>query len=272
VPLAPAEPNAYDSLGMTYQFMGRYDEAIATYKQGLEVDPEFDIAVFHLANSYLQLGRYKDALSLYERYIRLAPSDGERSLGHRSIGRVYLKRGDLAKAEASAAREIRLLKKPGMISFILAAERGDFKAAARIVEGLRPDVDLARGQRGFLRLHYWMVGYLALKRGQSAEAVENFQEALRHRSLAWDIDSLEDCLANAYLELGRLDEAIGEYERILRVNPSYPLAHYHIALAYERKGDRERARAAYERFLEIWNEADQDLPEVIEAKHRLAPQ
>ena len=109
---------------------------------------------------------------------------------------------------------------------------------------------------------------MALKRGQPAEAIENLREALRQRSLGWDIDSLEDCLANAYLELGRFDEAIAEYERILTVNPHYPLIHYYLAVTYDKKGEHERARAEYERFLELWNGADQDLPEVIEAKRR----
>jgi tetratricopeptide (TPR) repeat protein len=83
------------------------------------------------------------------------------------------------------------------------------------------------------------------------------------------VDGVEDCLANAYLELGRWDDAVAEYERLLRLNPNYPLAEYHLGQAYERKGRHDRARAAYERFLEIWRDADADIPEVIVAKKRL---
>jgi predicted Zn-dependent protease len=111
---------------------------------------------------------------------------------------------------------------------------------------------------------------LALKRGRAAEAVEYFRSATRRLPLSWNVDSaVEDCLADAYLELGQLDEAITEYERILRLNPNYPLAHYHLGQAYERKGDRDRARVAYERFLQIWAGADPDIPEVMEAKRRV---
>ena len=45
-------------------------------------------------------------------------------------------------------------------------------------------------------------------------------------------------IANAYLELGRLDEAIAEYERILKLNPNYPLLHYHLAQTYEQRASR----------------------------------
>ena len=86
------------------------------------------------------------------------------------------------------------------------------------------------------------------------------------------IDPLEDCLAQAFLETGYIDEAICEYERILRLNPNYPLAQYNLAQAYERKGQKDQARAAYERFLQTWKDADADadLPEVITAHQRLA--
>ena len=81
---------------------------------------------------------------------------------------------------------------------------------------------------------------------------------------------MEDCLANAYLELGRLDEAIAEYERILRLNPNYPLVRYHLAQAYERKGLRDQARAEYERFLQVWKDADGNIPAVVGAKKALS--
>jgi tetratricopeptide (TPR) repeat protein len=70
--------------------------------------------------------------------------------------------------------------------------------------------------------------------------------------------------------LGRYDEAIAEYQRILRLNPNYPLAHYHLGLAYERKGQSNQARAEFRHFLEVWKDADPDIPEVVAAKQRLA--
>ena len=83
------------------------------------------------------------------------------------------------------------------------------------------------------------------------------------------MDAYEDCLANAYLELGRFDEAIAEYERILKLNPNYPLVHYHLAQAYEREGQNDQAHAEYQRLLQVWKDADADVPEVVRAKRIL---
>ena len=48
-----------------------------------------------------------------------------------------------------------------------------------------------------------------------------------------------------------------------------PLAHYHLAQAYERKGERQEARTAYEQFLQNWRYADAGVPEVVKAKREL---
>jgi predicted TPR repeat methyltransferase len=58
---------------------------------------------------------------------------------------------------------------------------------------------------------------------------------------------------------------------LLRLNPNWAWAQFRLGEAYERKGDGERAQAAYRRLLEIWKDADPDIPEVIEAKARLNP-
>lgn len=78
-----------------------------------------------------------------------------------------------------------------------------------------------------------------------------------------------DCLANAYLQLGRLDEAIAEDQRVLRLNPNDALSRYHLGLAYECKGMGTEARAELGRFLQIWKDADADIPELRDAKARM---
>jgi tetratricopeptide (TPR) repeat protein len=165
-----------------------------------------------------------------------------------------------------AVKESRLRKSPSFIHLILAAERGHWQKAAKLINDLGV---IDRGRRGTLRYYYWQAGYLALKSGRNDEALEHFRSALKEGAPVYDVDPFEDCLANAYLQLGRTDEAIAEYERILRLNPNYPLAHYHLAQAYERKGEKEQARRYYEQFLQIWKDADADIPEVIAAKQSL---
>jgi len=39
---------------------------------------------------------------------------------------------------------------------------------------------------------------------------------------------------------------------------------------YEKKGDTQLAIQNYEKFLDLWKDADEDLPDLIDAKKRLA--
>ncbi len=47
------------------------------------------------------------------------------------------------------------------------------------------------------------------------------------------------------------------------------LAHYQLGILYEKKGERAEAAKAFKSFLEIWKDADPDIPEVRDAKRRL---
>jgi tetratricopeptide (TPR) repeat protein/DNA-binding winged helix-turn-helix (wHTH) protein len=269
--LAPNDPNAWDSLADCHQGLGQYEQAAAAYSRALALNPESRIAVIHLGNLYLRQGRYRAAIEQYQRHWQIARDDAQRARSFECIAWVYLKQGDLPRAAAAISEEVKYNPKSLWSSLVLALARGDHASAQKLSEALfTPDVYNHLHERGLLRLWNYPRGYLALKQGRAEEAINHFRAAVRQRPVEWNYDSFEDCLANAYLELGRLDDAIAEYEGILRLNPNYPLAHYHLGQAYERKGERERARAAYERFLQIWQDADADIPEVIDAKARLA--
>jgi tetratricopeptide (TPR) repeat protein len=267
VQLAPEEPNAHDSLGMSYQQSGSYGQALAEYNAALAEDPEFEPAIIHLGDVYFQQGRYREALAQYQRYIRVTRSDTARAVGYGSIARVYLRKRDLVRAEQAARNENRCA--PGAVwnLLLVALERKDTAAAARLKAAFLHSAPYpARGSRNELRSSDYDLGMLALRQRQPEKAVAHFQAALRHLPPSSGMDLYEDCLAGAYLDLGRLDEAIAEYQRILRLNPNYPLAQFHLAEACARKGQAAQARAAYARFLEIWNNADADIPEVVQAR------
>jgi tetratricopeptide (TPR) repeat protein len=86
-----------------------------------------------------------------------------------------------------------------------------------------------------------------------------------------------DIVARAYYKKGEIDRAILEYERLTSPEPNkrgrlliHPLWRYELAKLYEEKGSKVKAIEQYEKFLEIWKDADENLPEPIDAKNRLA--
>lgn len=269
VQLAPDEPNAHDSLADAYQWAGRYEEAISEYERALTLKPDFEIAIVHLGNTYFQQGRYQQAMKEYERYIHDAPSDLERMRGYNTIALVELRKGNLPAAQSAANVGLKYNPKDLEVLFTIAVAKKDMAKAAQLKEALENVNQASRGQRPSRRPVWYYRGVFDLNTGNAAEAIYDFKQALTHRAQYWILDAFEDCLANAYLELGRLDEAVAEYQRILKLNPNYPLVHYHLAQAYERKGQQDQARVEYQQFLQVWQGADADIPEVIKAKSAL---
>jgi len=121
--------------------------------------------------------------------------------------------------------------------------------------------------------------YKILK-GEFELAKENFSEAkdLLETASKLRIDgySLES-LANYYYCTGDLDKAVIIYENICGLLKSigwesqecWVQAHFSLGKVHEENGNIEQAIHWYQRFLSIWKDADEDLPDFIEAKSRL---
>ncbi|MBX7169509.1 MAG: tetratricopeptide repeat protein [Pyrinomonadaceae bacterium] len=271
VALEPSKANSFDSLGMTYQWAGHYNEAIVNYQQALKINPKFEIAQVHLGNTYFQSGQFQKSIEAIKKYIELAPSHLERGRGFTYLAYIYRKQNNLNAAKQAA--QTALNEEPFQMGemLIISCDNGDWKTVEKLKNKIFADASFSnRGARLSPRYKYYYLGYIALKKGETETALENFREALRHLPLSWNIDSFEDCLANAYLEIGRYDEAIAEYQRILQINPNYPFAQYSMAKALEKKGQLEDSQIAYRKFLESWKNADQNISEIIQAQKSIS--
>ncbi|MFB0565248.1 MAG: protein kinase [Candidatus Aminicenantaceae bacterium] len=95
--------------------------------------------------------------------------------------------------------------------------------------------------------------------------------------LVYNIPLINDVLARAYQQKGDKDRAIAEYERLATFDPKtpdrrliHPKYHYRLAKLYEEKGWKGKAIEHYEKFLNLWKNADPGIPEVEDARKRLA--
>ena len=122
---------------------------------------------------------------------------------------------------------------------------------------------------------YWIGrGWLALKRGDAEAGLQNFREA---RKVTNSMFSVFHGLGVAYLAFGHPDDAVRELELVTRGTHSSKrnspvasaVAIYHLGLAYEAAGRPNEAAGAYERFLDVFAEADPGFEEIDDAKSRL---
>ncbi len=92
-----------------------------------------------------------------------------------------------------------------------------------------------------------------------------------------DLYQPEVALARAYEMKGDIDQAIGTLESLARVDPKRdgprltpPKVYYDLGRLYEKRGQTDSALNNFRKFLVLWKDADPGLPEVLDAKARLA--
>src|SRR5690606_32640352 len=100
-------------------------------------------------------------------------------------------------------------------------EKDEGEPFEEVADGIRRDLELEKGSAQF---EAWLAGLRA------EAAVTVFDPELRARQL---------------VEIGRLDQAIAQYQEAIALRPHDPYLHYHLADTLERVGARDEALGAY---------------------------
>ncbi|NOR21852.1 MAG: tetratricopeptide repeat protein, partial [Candidatus Aminicenantes bacterium] len=160
-------------------------------------------------------------------------------------------------------------------------------AKSRLAEVKSTLPEVSHGFKDWVLFHYSLLSAEALlAKGSFEKAIDVCEEASPFATppgmhirmfLRLNLPSLKDVLARAYLKKGEIDKSITEYERLITFDPKsqelfliHPKYHYRLAKLYEQKGLKGKAIEQYEKFLNLWENADPGFPEVEDAKKRLA--
>lgn len=267
----PQVIDAWFMRGTQYMAHGDLEKAVADFKHTLTLKPDYDLAVFNLAQAYRRMGNDDAALAGFEHYLTLDPKD---PFVQYQMGEIWLDRGDLPRAEQLFRRALEI---DGQVVAaknalgVIALKRGDPAGAERLI---REAITI----KPTLRLAHFNLALLAEQRGDLPGAEreyyeelkahpENFKAAFNMSRLYEQVGDREGqigalkqsvqsnprfgdgyiYLAKAYLDAGtHLDEAISLAQKGLEYSPhseNAPLGHYVLADLYNRQGrPREASR------------------------------
>jgi len=187
-----------------------------------------------------------------------------------------------ARTNARAARALTNGRDVEYAAALALGLAGDFSRS----EALADDLDKRFPEDTFVRFTYLPVlrALSSLHRGQPMESVERLQAALRYElavnglNLNLYLGGLHSAYARgeAFVAGHQYAEAADEFQKILDhrgivgADPIGALAHLQLGRTYALAGDKGKAKLAYRDFLTLWQDADADIPILLQAKAEYA--
>jgi tetratricopeptide (TPR) repeat protein len=245
------------------------------------------------AHFHVNLGQLNRAEGAYRALVpaRLQPDEGTGAAAGlallHALAELLAMKGDSGAAQREAERAL-LVQPEGpfclYIAGLFAARAGDLPSSERHLRKLE---DVAKVARNPLVPHYRdaLVAELALAQGRPIEAQRMLEKAVSSPTLRFEALQFQpgpifrDALARSYLATGQKEKAVESLEALLTPGArlqtyAHPVikvrAHYTLGTLLLELGDRARGREFLQRFLGYWGKADWDLPEVRDARARLA--
>ncbi len=162
-------------------------------------------------------------------------------------------------------------------------KNGKSSEAQRILDDMQKDVSV--GSSVLQLTSDYSSALVSFEEGKNELALEKFKKVFQALPPNHEPNIF---YAVTLLKNGQIQEAIGEFQRLMYwpqnnddfviqdlpgADLDWPVpavkAYYWLGVAYEKQGDKSKAIKEYDKFLEIWKDADFTSPEIIDAKARI---
>ena len=236
------------------------------------------------ANTEAYYGRFAKADELAGAAANLMQLEGDKESAATCLAEAAVREADvgnsaLARARVSQAQKLLRGEDVVTLTALAAAQIGDLKQA----EALGHELD-EQWPKGTFVQRYWLPVIRAevdLHQGQSSKAIADLDSAATLDFASpppLSVTTIYPAYVRgyAYLAAGDGAKAAVEFQKLIDHSgmvlnsPLATLARLGLARAFARSGDPVKALGAYHDFLELWSEADPDMPVLREAKAEYA--
>jgi len=260
-----------------YIFQERYDEAEKELESLIGKDnPQSSRLLGYsiLANFYNYLGKHSESLKASDYIINYYWQQKDTSLAAFSqLGKgfyIYTARNDIKAAEIEIRKTFPYQASIDYIFYwtgltVFYIYNGEFESA----------INLAKSTS----MNWWESAVLALIHNQKNECIESkvLMDSILQSCPGYVKIQLLYHLAECQFEQEKYSESAQSLIQLQSIRNTglglramfYPKSIYLLAKVYEKKGDRRLAIKNYTKFLDMWKNADEDLPDLIDAKKRL---
>jgi len=292
--ISPNDFYYFITKGNIYLCKGDLNKAEKEYQRLLETKEQ----VAHLSGReilgalYLLQGSFEKAKDELKHGIELANKlnqTGWKWNFHSRIAFLYLKSGEpeealneFNKAWDNAVQVDTLGRRRGILYWKgrTYLEMKSMNEAKKKAVELREFIERGMNKKS-IRLYYHLKGMIELEKENFSKAIEHFKRAislLPHQHYDYTSHAIfNDNLALAYYKSRELEKAQEEYEKITQLTTGrldygdiYAKSFYMLGKIHEQQGNKAKAIEHYEKFLDLWKNADPGIAEVEDAKKRVA--
>ena len=210
---------AHYNLGIALSDRGKTDEAIAHYRQAIELRPNYAEAHYNLGRLLAQKGQLDDAVTHYEKALEINPVDAE---AHNNLGVTLFGGGRVDEAIVHYQQALTIRPDYADASCNLAnalVSKGDLDGA---IARYSVCLELSPNQP---EAEYDLASAL-LRKGRTDEAIAHYKTLLELHPNSADADAN---LGSAFLAKGRVQEAMAAYRNALRISPENAAAQSNLA-------------------------------------------
>jgi len=297
---------AFDNLGKSYIYVDNFDKALEAYHEGSQIYPENSLlqgevgriyayqakheeaekylksmtgedktgsirrtGYSRLADLYSSLGKYNLVMNIYDKRIELYRQENNmHQVAEQGILKAYLMYWGFGKKDGVLKEVNKTLeiKNPGCISYnvTLAFLYIDFKNFENAY--------LVSEQHLNARFRHLVKAEEQFNKKEWKKALTEYKAFGEYINMPFVTVQIAQC----YFGLSNWRKAIEAAKKAQNYNTGwgqgfiYTKVFYLLGRIYEKKGDFNLAIENYEKFLELWKDADKDLPDLIDAKTRYA--
>ena len=287
-------PTRYQSIRMKgdiFLYMGDLKKAEEEYRK-LQERKEPVVYVWslqRLGRLYLLQGRFKDMRKTGQEALEHAERLGQNTWISNITGGlsyVELRSGNLDRAlelleknwNSAVEDEDYNAQRGTLFSMGLTyLEMKSIDEAQKTADRLKQMIEQAMNKK-LIRNYYSLKGMIELEKNNYSRAIEFFKKALPLLSATSNSQLPYAYFTGlAYHKAGDLENARQEYERVISLAAGrqafgdlYSKSFYMLGIIYEQQDNRGKAIENYEKFLDLWKNADPGIAEVEDAKKRLA--